>query len=275
MWLGYTNGSWQEIPPPNRGALFGDGLFETLHIRRGRLLFSGEHLRRLRQGLLTLQLEPPLPVERIFEEIQKLHLPYGSIRAKVVLVRQGEGTYAPPSTQAYLQIGIGPLAGHPFPLGRPQRLVRFPVPFLVSTPWSPYKTLSSLGYVQAAAYAQAHRCEDALLLSAEGYLAETSRANLFFWDGKVLRTPSLRTGCIAGVLRTSIFRLCRSLGIPLEEGTYPPEILLNMREVFTTNVIQGIVPVLGLQGEGTSFQTGEDTLAAELARHLSQILLDE
>ena len=42
------------LPLPDRGLEFGDGLFETLLLRRGQLLFSELHLQRLQAGLQVL-----------------------------------------------------------------------------------------------------------------------------------------------------------------------------------------------------------------------------
>ncbi|MCX7607217.1 MAG: aminotransferase class IV [Bacteroidia bacterium] len=268
MWLHFVNGSWEQTPPPTRGELFGDGIFESFHIRKGKALFLEDHFRRLRQGATVLSLEPPTSWETLFQEIQRIATSFDSARGKVVLYRKGEGAYTPLTTEAGIRASFSPLSSTPFPLASPQRLIRFPVQFLSLTPWSPFKTLSAVGYVQSAAYAQAQRCGDALLLSTEGFLSETSRANLFFWDGAVLHTPALRSGCINGVMRAQILRQARALRIPVEEGLYPYEVLLNSQEVFTTNVIQGITPVLGLHGEKASFRTGEDTLAFLIAKTL-------
>lgn len=259
-------------PLPHRGERFGDGVFETLHVRTGHLLFAAAHLQRLRQACLALDLHPPLALERVFQEAARLAEGTPAGRLRLVLYRAGMGSYRPPSSEAVIEMGLEAEVARPFPLGPAQRLIRYPTAFLVQTPWSACKTLSSLGYVQAAAYARAHRCEDALLLSVQGHLAETSRANLFFWDGKVLRTPSLRTGCVAGVLRREVLQLARAMGLPAEEGLYPYEALLEAREVFTTNVMQGLAPVLGIHETGVSFRTGPDTLAAALAEALSQQL---
>ncbi len=269
MWLQLTPAGWQERPAPQRGELFGDGVFETLHIVNGRVLWAAEHARRLRQAAQALQLELPAPVEAVMETLAQLAGPFPRARAKILLQRTGEGPYTPTTALASYSLYVGPLPTEsPFPLGKPQRLVRYPVQFLTHTPWSAYKTLSALGYVQAAHYAQQQRCDDALLLSAEGYLAETSRANIFFWDGQKLYTPALRTGCVAGILRQVVLRVARQLGLPTEEGLYPLSALQQAQELFTTNVIQGLCPVIGLHGEGLTFRTGPGTITHTIAQAL-------
>lgn len=273
MWRLYVKGSWQEISSPSRGELFGDGVFETIHVWRGKCLFLSEHLRRLREGAQVLSLQLPLSIEALEKGLRSLCQAYENARLKLVLYRAGEGTYTPLTSEAYLKVHIAPLQGSfSFPIAPPQRLVIFPSGFTVFTPWSAYKTLSAVGYVQAAAYAKAQGCEEAIILSAEGYLSETSRGNIFFWDGKVLHTPSLRTGCVRGVFRMQVIQAARQLGLPIEEGLYPVEKLSEAEEVFTTNVIQGLAPVIGMKGMSKTFRTGKGTIGEAIGRLLGGIV---
>ncbi|MCS7163044.1 MAG: aminotransferase class IV [Bacteroidia bacterium] len=266
MWRHFAENSWQEAPPPNRGLLFGDGFFETLHLRGGHVLFAHLHQARFEHALRVLELSLPLSVEAIFQTIRRYGETYEAARVKVVVFRQGEGAYAPPTTTAGLYLGIFPRPAWPFPLGPGQRLVVFPTVCVYPAPWQAFKTLSAMAYVQAAAYAQRRRADDALLLATSGAIAETSRANLFFYDGVRLYTPALETGCVKGVLRTVLLALASKLGLKVEEGLYPLEALWRAQEVFTTNVIQGIAPVAQL--EDYTYPTGEGTLAAYLAAQL-------
>ncbi len=50
------------LPLPDRGLDYGDGLFETLLLRRGRPLFPDLHLARLQRGIEQLHFPPCLPV---------------------------------------------------------------------------------------------------------------------------------------------------------------------------------------------------------------------
>lgn len=265
MWYLYASGSWIETAAPTRGELFGDGVFETIHIWEGRPLLINEHLRRLRDAAYALSLRLPLSVESLSKVVGEYARAHHHARLKLLLFRSGEGTYTPPTSEGHVRLCITELPPAPFPLGKPQRMVIFPTGFTVSTPWSGYKLLSAVGYVQAAAYAQAQAAEDAIVLSADGYLAETSRANLFFWDGEKLCTPALRTGCIRGIMRAQVLQAAKELQLPVAEGLFPPQALLEAHEVFTTNVIQGIVPILGIRNSGKTYRTGDDTHAAALS----------
>ncbi|MCS6895962.1 MAG: aminotransferase class IV [Bacteroidia bacterium] len=270
MWYLYAKGSWIETTPPTRGELFGDGVFETIRIWRGRALFLDEHLRRLREAAQVLSLRIPLAITDLKASIEYHANAHNSARVKVVLLRAGEGAYAPPTTETLLRVYVTPLSEGNFPLGSPQRVTIFPTAFTTPTPWSAYKTLSAIGYVQAAAYAQSQGCADAIILSASGHISETSRANLFFWDGENLHTPALRSGCIRGIFRGRVLQIARQLNISVKEGLYPPEMLMTAQEAFTTNVIQGIVPILGIREMGKTFRTGSTSQAELIARALSK-----
>ncbi|MEN3041348.1 MAG: aminotransferase class IV [Bacteroidia bacterium] len=273
MWYLYTKGSWTETTAPTRGELFGDGVFETIRIYKGRALFLEDHLWRLREAAQVLNLQLPLPIENLRTSLEFHAKAYPAARMKVILLRAGGGTYTPPTSEALLTLHVVPVSESDFPLGAPQRVTIFPTGFTTPTPWSAYKTLSAIGYIQAAAYAQAQGCADAIVLSTLGHLAETSRANLFFWDGETLHTPALRSGCIRGILRNKVIQIAQQLNISIKEGLYPIEALLEAKEAFTTNVIQGIVPILGIREVGKTFRTGKESQAALIAYTLRERLL--
>lgn len=275
MWYAYVNGAWNLAEPLSRAALFGDGVFETIHIYRHVALFVQEHLARLSEALFVLNLTPPLSMQELAEAVKEKAALYPYARLKIVMYRKGEGAYTPSTSEAGIVIGITPYTRvEDFPWASPASVVVYPFPVNMRMPWSRFKTLSALRYVQAAAYAKAQGYADALLLSVEGYLSETSRANLFFWDGEVLHTPPLSTGCVEGVLQRFIRRLANQERIPLQETLLIPNKLASIKEVFSTNVMQGIQPIRAILHENQRlWQADEDfPLARSLAFRLKELL---
>jgi len=274
MWaFHYTSGSWQEKLPPDRGISFGDGVFETIRLHAGKPLFWESHQTRLTQALNVLGLRLPCAWEEIAYQAHLLASRFQQGRLKILLIRAGQGTYTPPTDETNLWVIAQAIPENPhYPHGVVQRLLLYPQPLLIETPWSRFKTLSALPYVQAARYAAERGFTDAILLSAEGYLAETSRANLFWFDGKTLHTPPLSTGAVAGILRTQIMALDTSLHIPIQETLTHPESLAHAQEVFTTNVIQGLAPVKQLTLPNQTFNYPEPTLLPHIATLLREAL---
>jgi len=208
------------------------------------MLFREAHQNRLTAALQTLHLRLPCRWTDIIKQAHFMaaHCPYG--RLKILVVRAGDGTYTPPTQEALIWLSIQEMLENPqYPLGSEHRLILYPHARLVAAPWSRFKTLSALLYVQAARYAVEKGFTDAILLSAEGYLAETSRANLFWYDGERLHTPPLSTGAVEGILRGQVLASATRLHVLTRESLAAPEALLSAREVFTTNVIQGLAPV--------------------------------
>ena len=64
--------------------------------------------------------------------------------------------------------------------------------------------------------------DEALVLDSEGFVAESSGANIFFEEAGVLYTPP--TGNILpGITRATVIELCNELNIPVEEKLFTPE----------------------------------------------------
>ncbi|MDW8236581.1 MAG: aminotransferase class IV [Bacteroidia bacterium] len=275
MWYAYANGSWSPIESLHRATLFGDGVFETIHIYQHKPLFIESHIARLAQALSILDLVPALSMEDIVARTAEIANLYPYARLKIVVYRKGEGAYTPLTAEAAVVIGVFPYsAGGDFPLFPPAIMGIYPFPVNAFVPWSRFKTLSALRYVRASAYAQAQGYADAVLLSVEGYLSETSRANLFFWDGQTLYTPPLSTGCVEGVLRRVIQRLAKESGIPTQEILISPDALPSMKAIFSTNVMQGIQPITAILHEGRLLYRASEDLGPVryLAQGLSKLL---
>ncbi len=275
MWVfHYTSGFWQEKPPLDRGVSFGDGAFETIHLYAGRVLFYEAHQTRLTQALNVLGLRLPCAWEEIAYQARLLAPRFQQGRLKILLIRAGQGAYTPPTNETHLWVIAQPILVNPhYPIGTQQSLLLYPYPLLVETPWSRFKTLSALPYVQAARYAAERGFTDAILLSAEGYLAETSRANLFWYDGKALHTPPPATGTIAGILQELVKTTAQALRISVEETLATPEALLDAQEVFTTNVIQGLSPVRELTlSDGQTHTYSEPALVRDLSKALQDFI---
>ncbi len=73
--------------------------------------------------------------------------------------------------------------------------------------------------------------DEALLLDCDGYLAEGPGANLFFEKDGKLYTPALGH-ILPGITRATVFKMCRELGVTVEEGRYTAEDLFEADSAF-------------------------------------------
>lgn len=238
----------------NRSFKFGDAVFETLCVRFGEILFWEDHIERLMAGIQVLGLETPQYfLEEIRREAQALASQQQHARLRLHVWRNGGGAYLPDQNTAQYHLSINPLAQTPHAVTQPLRrvLIFRDIPLTYSS-LSCLKTANSLPYILAAKYAQTHAAGDALLLSNDGNITETSCANIFYIKNNILYTPPLSDGCVAGVFRKNILMQCQQLRIPVREQSIAATAVSDIACMFACNVIRGIQPILQLENHSFS-----------------------
>src|SRR5690606_1335213 len=101
---------------------------------------------------------------------------------------------------------------------------------------SSLKTCSALPYVLAGIEKKSRNLDEILILDGQNRLAECSSSNLFWLKNGNIYTPSLESGCIAGVMRRHILHQARQSRIEIQEVLENPETLLTADQVFCCNV---------------------------------------
>lgn len=84
--------------------------------------------------------------------------------------------------------------------------------------------------------------DEAILLDAQGYVAEGSGENLFVVNDNVLYTPCL-TSCLNGITRKCVIQLARDLGLSVEEKLITRDELYIADEVFCTGTAAEVTPI--------------------------------
>jgi para-aminobenzoate synthetase/4-amino-4-deoxychorismate lyase len=67
-----------------------------------------------------------------------------------------------------------------------------------------HKTTARTPYDEAAAFARAHDCDEALLQSTDGFVTEGARSNVFIEREGQLYTPPRSSGLLGGVYRAKV-----------------------------------------------------------------------
>ncbi len=258
------------ISPTDRGFLLGDGVFETLRSYSGRLPTLGEHLERLRAGAQVLGIAaPPGPqLERgAVELLEATGLADARIR---ITVTSGHG---PP--------GLAPAgAGKPTALITASPLQRWPSeasavvcpwPHNEHSPLAGVKTTSRADTVLGISYARVHDADEAIFLNTAGNLCEATTANVFVIVDQRVETPPLSAGCLAGITRELVLKLCRDLGFECAEANLALSHFSEAGEMFLTSSTRGIQPLVRLDGGHVGDgEPGRLTLA--LAEALSTLM---
>jgi 4-amino-4-deoxychorismate lyase len=250
----------------DRGLHYGDGLFETMLLSKGRVPLLSDHLQRLAHGCVRLAL--PGPDLRVLEqEIQRI---CGAARdgvVKLVLTRGAAGRGYAPAPTASLTRMIAlypPVAASSFEvtvrwcgirLGRNPHLAGI-------------KHLNRLEQVLAQAEPAAAGADEGLLLDSAGEVVSAVSSNLFLVRDGALCTSDLQQCGVKGVMRGRVLRIATAAGIVVREGALCPQDVERADEVFLTNAVRGLRPVVAL--EARRWKVGPVTLQlhGELQRQL-------
>ena len=209
----------------DRSFLYGDGLFETMAVHRGRPFRWSQHLDRLRQGMGFLRLQLPLPEARLHQAALRLievnQLPESILR---LTLSRGVGVRGYSTRGASHPVVAMSL--HPAPAVRSRRprwkLVTASVRLPSKDPLARFKTCNKLPQILARLEAEERGADEALLLDDHGYVAEGAGSNFFWVERGEVYTPPLACGVLAGVTRAVVFEICAKLGRPVRERRMAP-----------------------------------------------------
>ncbi|ADB37253.1 aminotransferase class IV [Spirosoma linguale] len=225
----------------DRAFSYGDGIFETIRYESKRIWFWSDHFARLSVGMTALGLTPPenFTVDSLHQTLLRLvdanGLTNQPARIKLQVWRQAGGLYTPTTNNVNVLISARP--GNPFSISEKDRAGIYDDFRLSHSPISACKTLNALPYILAGVYKEQHSLDDVLLLDTDGHMAECMASTLFWYTSQTLYTPSLRTGCINGIIRRRLLRLASAFDITVTEGLYKPEALQQAEAVFCANVM--------------------------------------
>jgi len=211
----------------------GYGLIETMRVREGRIPFLERHLARLERSLRALGLPRPA------RDVAALVTPFSGTGNAVLRVEVCDG-------RATVTV-------------RELPALDAPAVITAAEPHRPYpnKTTERDCFLDAAEEAEIAEADDALLLTPEGWVAEGTVWNVFWWDGDRLRTPAEDVGILPGIGRARVLELAGTV----EQGRYARQVMEG-KGLFLTNAVRGIVPLASLDG----VRVPADPRTAELAR---------
>ncbi len=237
------------IPVLDHGLLYGDGVFEGIRFYRGRPFLLGEHLRRLRRSAKAISLECPwsdLELGGITERVvTAFGEPEGYLR---LLITRGEGPLGidPASCRTPRLIVIAARLQMVDHASRETgvRLITASIRRLPPDGLDPrIKSLNYLNSILARLEANRAGAEEAVLLNANGRVAEGTADNLFLVRDGLLLTPPVTDGALPGITRDLVMELAREGGIATRECSLTSYDLHTAEECFLTGTGTGLVPV--------------------------------
>ena len=228
-----------------RAARYGDGVFETIRMREGKLLFIEDHYFRLMASMRILRMTIPMEFTPEFIVDQSLRLAeergFENGRLRLQIVRSGGGAYTPNSNTVDWWMELDALETKDYLLNEEGLKVElfkdhYVQPGLLST----LKSSNALPYVLGSIYAQENQFDAVLLVNDAKQLVEANYGNVFLVEGNVLRTAPLDDGALRGVFRKNILEWAKDIQLEVQEKSINPFDLQKADEVWITNTIRGI-----------------------------------
>ena len=246
------------ISPFDHGWLVGDAVFETLVIVRGMPFAARRHLERLAYSAKHLGVSVPdteVLQDAMIAVAAANGLQEGRLRVTVSSgtgpLGSGRGDSPPTAT-----VAATPQA--PWPATTSVATVGWTIN--ERGPLAGLKTVSYGANVRALAEAMAAGASEAIFANTQGQLCEGTGSNVFLeYQGRLI-TPSLASGCLAGVTRDLVIELTGAV-----EHDVPLAALAAAEEAFLTSTTRDVHPIHAVDGYRLPAAPGPLTQAAAQA----------
>ena len=238
----------------DHGLLYGDGIFEGIRAYNGRVFKLKEHIDRLfysaKSILLTLPMAHADIMAAIVETCRRNRLRDGYIR---LVVTRGPGTLGLNPNRCKnpsVIIIAGKIQLYPEELyQRGMDIITVPTTRNLHSALNPaIKSLNYLNNILAKIEANNAGCEEAIMLNAEGFVAECTGDNIFIVKEGHLLTPPLSAGALYGITRRVVMELAAESGLKVSEPNLTRYDLFNADECFLTGTGAEVVPVVKIDG---------------------------
>ena len=271
--IAYVNGQYvpqrqASVNVEDRGYQFGDGIYEVVHIYKGRFIDEDRHLARLERSLREIRIPMPMSLAALRSVLREL------VRRN----RIAEGL-------VYMQVtrGVAP-RDHAFPkkpvppavVMTVKRIPPYPASIegwnlkAITAPderWArpDIKTVNLLPNVLARQAAKEQGASEAILFDP-GTKEVMEGAATSFWivdEAGAIRTRRLDQHILPGCTRGSLIGEMQAAGIRFEEGSFTLDDLARAREAFITSATSFVKPVVEVDGRPVG-----DGRAGPVARQL-------
>lgn len=235
--LGYYNGQIGEldtmtVPMLDRGAYFGDGVYDATMCAGYHINNLEEHLDRFYRSASLLEITVPCTKDALrallCELVHKLDDPDQFVYWQVTRGTAPRG-HAFPDCPANLWVMLTP--EKPVPLTREYRLISVPdTRFLHCN----IKTLNLIPSVMAYQQAVSSGCDEAVF-HRDGIVTECAHSNIHILKDGVFHTHPADCYILPGIARAHLIRMCGKLGIPVIEQPFSLDTLREADEIIVSS----------------------------------------
>ena len=251
-WLIYdgkiTRADQPVVPVVSRGLMYGDGVFDTLRAYRGNTLLLEQHITRLHSGMEMLGMEAPNDLEigilqkKLWKLLEKQQLLHTDASVRLQVWRDGQRGYHPQGkSDIHYSITVSACPDNfttPTLATVDQR--RIPSQSMPSTA----KFTNGINYILAAQSAADKGGDDALMQTVDGFVSETTIANVFWVKGDTIYTPDEECDLIPGITRKIILDILEENNRwKSRQGKYSLDHLYDADAVWICNSVREVLAV--------------------------------
>ncbi|NQT46064.1 MAG: aminotransferase class IV [Candidatus Omnitrophica bacterium] len=238
----------------DKGFLYGDGAFETMRGYGGRIFRFEEHYRRLSWALEYLEIDISYDSGEIRDLIRQLMKKNFAKDAYIrVTVTRGSGDGRidiEDKSSPTVLIVVKPFTPYDKKFCREGMTARMsgirrndksPVPQL--------KTLNYLEPILARREAREAGADEGILIDNQGRVMGGAVSNIFVVDDRGLVTPAEGYAILSGITRKAVLEIAKDMRMKAVESHISIDELLSAKEVFITNTLMEIMPVVEIDGK--------------------------
>ena len=223
----------------DHGFTVADGVFETLKVADGAAFALTRHVDRLERSAAAMGLPAPDRAQvfaAVHETVEANAPVLGALGRLRITYTAGDAPLGSDRGETGPTLVVAVSAMKPWP--ESAAVITVPWPRNERSPLAGVKSTSYAENVLALARAHDHGAGEALMPDTQGRLCEGTGSNVFLvLDGRLI-TPSLATGCLAGVTRDLVLEWSGAI-----ERDVPMSALEEAEEVFITSSTRDVQPV--------------------------------
>ncbi len=237
------------------GFIMGDGIWESMRLHEGVLVFIDDHLKRLFKGAKALAMDLEYSADDFKQMLYKTveaNDMYEDVHLRLMVTRGVKTTpyQSPAVTEPGATVVIIPEYKTPSTRKKDQGVKLFTAHVRRGFPDIQDHKINSHSKhncIQACIQAIAAGADEALMLDPHGFVATCNSTHFFIVTGGEVWT-STGDFCLGGITRGKIIQVCRQLNIPVREKNFSLFDVYSADEVFITGTFAGVTPVISVDG---------------------------
>ncbi len=270
--IAYVNGRYApqrqaSVNVEDRGYQFADGIYEVVHLHRGRFIDADRHMARLERSLGEVRIAMPMAsaalLQVLTEVARRNRVQDGLLYMQVTRgVARRDHAFPAGATPPAVVVTVRRIPPYPADVdGWTASAITYP-----DQRWArcDIKSTGLLPNVLARQAARERGAVEAILIDAAGMVTEGAATSAWIVDAEgQLRTRHLDQGILPGCTRGALLAVMQDAGVAFAERAFSETELRAAQELFITSATSFVKPITTLDGKPVG-----DGRAGPVARRL-------